>query len=154
MEWSKVIELELLAKFGAETSKPYTRLSMTQFLSPFSLAIFGSTLLSRPNTFTLQSLVLLCALSLLLALLFLLATVIVWVTQCCIAHRSGASPSRTSRRHVGRLSCALFLVSVLCFALMGVCLYGNELLNKSVHQSATGLEHLGDGFRRAMIQVR
>ncbi|KAL3117726.1 hypothetical protein niasHT_000902 [Heterodera trifolii] len=102
-----------------------------------------------PNGEYAQSLVILCALSLLLALLFLLATLLWWVAQCCLAHRSG-TPNRTSRTRIGRLSCALFLVSVLCFALMGACLYGNEHVNKSVRESTGALAHVANAFRVAM----
>uniref|UniRef100_A0A183CQ13 Protein tweety homolog n=1 Tax=Globodera pallida TaxID=36090 RepID=A0A183CQ13_GLOPA len=98
-----------------------------------------------PNGEYAQSLVILCALSLLLALLFLFATLLWWVSQCCVARRSG-TPNRTSSKRVGRLSCALFLVSVLCFALMGACLYGNEHVNKSVRESAGALAHIANVF--------
>jgi hypothetical protein len=36
---------------------------------------------------------------------------------------------------------------------MGVCLFGNELLSKNLQSSFDGLNHLGDGLRRAVIQV-
>uniref|UniRef100_A0A183C799 Protein tweety homolog n=2 Tax=Globodera pallida TaxID=36090 RepID=A0A183C799_GLOPA len=106
-----------------------------------------------PNGEYAQSLVILCALSLLLALLFLFATLLWWVSQCCVARRS-STPNRTSSKRVGRLSCALFLVSVLCFALMGACLYGNEHVNKSVRESAGALAHIANAFRLAMEKTR
>uniref|UniRef100_A0A915LQF9 Protein tweety homolog n=1 Tax=Meloidogyne javanica TaxID=6303 RepID=A0A915LQF9_MELJA len=104
-----------------------------------------------PNGEYMQSLVVFCAFGLALALLFLLATVIVWVAQCCFAHRSNG-PQRNSRKRIDRLSLALFVVSILCFSLMGACLFGNEIFNKSVQSSLDGLGHLNDGLRRAAIQ--
>ncbi|KAF7637349.1 Tweety-like protein [Meloidogyne graminicola] len=106
-----------------------------------------------PNGEYMQSLVIFCAFGLALALLFLLATVIVWVAQCCFAHRSNG-PQRNSRKRIDRLSLALFVVSVLCFSLMGACLFGNEVFNKSVQSSLDGLGHLADGLRRAYIQTQ
>uniref|UniRef100_A0A1I8BBA6 Protein tweety homolog n=1 Tax=Meloidogyne hapla TaxID=6305 RepID=A0A1I8BBA6_MELHA len=106
-----------------------------------------------PNGEYMQSLVVFCAFGLALALLFLLATVIVWVAQCCFAHRSNG-PQRNSRKRIDRLSLALFIVSVLCFSLMGACLFGNEVFNKSVQSSLDGLGHLNDGLRRAAIQTQ
>nr|CAD2132820.1 unnamed protein product [Meloidogyne enterolobii] len=106
-----------------------------------------------PNGEYMQSLVVFCAFGLALALLFLLATVIVWVAQCCFAHRSNG-PQRNSRKRIDRLSLALFVVSILCFSLMGACLFGNEIFNKSVQSSLDGLGHLNDGLRRAAIQTQ
>ncbi|CAK5010774.1 unnamed protein product [Meloidogyne enterolobii] len=106
-----------------------------------------------PNGEYMQSLVVFCAFGLALALLFLLATVIVWVAQCCFAHRSNG-PQRNSRKRIDRLSLALFIVSILCFSLMGACLFGNEIFNKSVQSSLDGLGHLNDGLRRAAIQTQ
>jgi Tweety len=97
-----------------------------------------------------QSLVLFCALSLAVALLLLLIIVVVWICQCCRRR----SDNVHSRRHIRRLSTALFLLSVICFALLGCCLYGNEHVNKSVNSAITGLRDFSQQLRASLDTVQ
>ncbi|CAJ0609120.1 unnamed protein product [Cylicocyclus nassatus] len=82
-------------------------------------------------------------------LLLLLTIVITWVCQCC-SHEETAGKSR---RKVRRLSTVLFILSVLCFIFLGLCLFGNEHINRGVTKSLNGLADVNRGFKLAIAQT-
>lgn len=98
-----------------------------------------------------KSIFLILCTSLLIALIFLITTIIIWITQCCKARRS--EPIRSSRKHIRRLSTTLFFISVICFILLAICLFGNEHLNKNVLSTITSLSYVNANFRRSLFQA-
>ncbi|VDM52246.1 unnamed protein product [Angiostrongylus costaricensis] len=85
----------------------------------------------------------------LFTILLLLIIVTTWVCQCC----SREETSGKSRRKVRRLSTILFALSVLCFIFLGLCLFGNEHVNRGVTKSLNGLADVNRGFKLAIAQV-
>ncbi|VDO39330.1 unnamed protein product [Onchocerca flexuosa] len=47
-----------------------------------------------------------------------------------------------SRRRVRQLSLVLFIISVICFFCLGICLFGNEHVNRSIMNSITSAEDI------------
>uniref|UniRef100_A0A0N4XY96 Protein tweety homolog n=1 Tax=Nippostrongylus brasiliensis TaxID=27835 RepID=A0A0N4XY96_NIPBR len=97
----------------------------------------------------LQSLALLTAACGLVTVLLLLTIVITWICQCCSREETAGK----SRRKVRRLSTILFILSVLCFILLGFCLFGNEHINRGVTKSLNGLSDVNRGFKLATAQM-
>ncbi|KAH7698692.1 Protein TTYH-1 c, partial [Aphelenchoides avenae] len=95
-----------------------------------------------------QSLVVLSGISLALALLLLLIIVITWICQCCLRK----SNTVRSRRRVRQLSTVLFILSVICFLLLGTCLYGNDHINKGVNSAVAGLSDVNHNVKLAVAQ--
>ncbi|EYC03579.1 hypothetical protein Y032_0093g2672 [Ancylostoma ceylanicum] len=109
-----------------------------------------------PNSFELswrseyaQSLALLAAACGIVTLLLLLTIVITWICQCCSREETAGK----SRRKVRRLSTVLFILSVLCFVFLGLCLFGNEHINRGVTKSLNGLADVNRGFKLAIAQT-
>lgn len=120
---------------------PHLNYKFQAISEPFNLDINGAYV---------QSLVVLCGFSLLLALLLLLIIVITWVCQCCFRK----SDNGRSRRHIHRLSTTLFVISAICFCLLGACLYGNEHTNKSINTATNALADINHNIRIATIQTQ
>uniref|UniRef100_A0A915Q0V1 Protein tweety homolog n=1 Tax=Setaria digitata TaxID=48799 RepID=A0A915Q0V1_9BILA len=68
----------------------------------------------------------------------LLAITITWICQCC----SRQDTNVKSRRRVRQLSLVLFIISVICFFCLGICLFGNEHLNRSIMNSVASAEDI------------
>ncbi|VDK86988.1 unnamed protein product [Litomosoides sigmodontis] len=66
----------------------------------------------------------------------LLSIIITWICQCCTAQEANVK----SRRHVRQLSFVLFIISIMCFFCLGMCLFGNEHLNRSIMSSVVSAE--------------
>uniref|UniRef100_A0A915EEW1 Protein tweety homolog n=1 Tax=Ditylenchus dipsaci TaxID=166011 RepID=A0A915EEW1_9BILA len=101
---------------------PHINYKFRQVKETFNLDIDGDYV---------QSLVVFCGLSLLLAVLLLLLIVITWVCQCCLKKSD---------------NCHLFRFT-------GACLYGNEHTNKSVNSAASGLADVNQNIRLAIAQT-
>ncbi|PAV83838.1 hypothetical protein WR25_19579 [Diploscapter pachys] len=97
-----------------------------------------------------QSLALLAAVVALASLLLLLTVIITWVCQCC----SKQEVTGKSRRQVRRLTTVLFALSVICFFLLGFCIFGNEQVNRGVTRSIEGLNDVNKGLALAVAQGR
>ncbi|KAE9414746.1 hypothetical protein Angca_006942 [Angiostrongylus cantonensis] len=96
-----------------------------------------------------QSIAFLATVCGLFTILLLLIIVTTWVCQCC----SREETSGKSRRKVRRLSTILFALSVLCFIFLGLCLFGNEHVNRGVTKSLNGLADVNRGFKLAIAQT-
>ncbi|VDN26933.1 unnamed protein product [Gongylonema pulchrum] len=88
--------------------------------------------------FEFKALLLFVAVILLLGATLLLTIVITWICQCC----SKQSASVKSRRRVRQLSLVLFIISVICFLCLGICLFGNEHLNRSITNSVIAADDI------------
>ncbi|CAD6185081.1 unnamed protein product [Caenorhabditis auriculariae] len=96
-----------------------------------------------------QSLALIAALGGLISFLLLLTIVIVWVCQTC---RTNVTTGKT-RRKVRRLSTALFVLSVACFFMLGICLFANEHINRGVSVSIDSVVSLKRSYKLSYAQV-
>ncbi|KJH41184.1 Tweety [Dictyocaulus viviparus] len=109
-----------------------------------------------PNSFDInwrsdyaQSIVIIAAICCIITILLLLTIVITWICQCC----SSEETTGKSRRKVRRLSILLFSLSVLCFIFLGLCLFGNEHVNRGMTKSISGLADVNRGFKLAIAQT-
>uniref|UniRef100_A0A1I7VJ83 Protein tweety homolog n=1 Tax=Loa loa TaxID=7209 RepID=A0A1I7VJ83_LOALO len=98
-----------------------------------------------PKVFTLQfdshyvqSLFLFVGAFLFIGAALLLTITITWICQCCIKQDTNVK----SRRRVRQLSLVLFIISIICFFCLGICLFGNEHLNRSIMNSITSAEDI------------
>uniref|UniRef100_A0A0R3S5B5 Protein tweety homolog n=1 Tax=Elaeophora elaphi TaxID=1147741 RepID=A0A0R3S5B5_9BILA len=96
-----------------------------------------------PKIFTLhfdssyvQSLFVFVGVILFIGAALLLTITITWICQCC----TGQDANVKSRRRVRQLSLVLFIISVICFFCLGICLFGNEHLNRSIMSSIASAE--------------
>ncbi|KAK0397389.1 hypothetical protein QR680_002110 [Steinernema hermaphroditum] len=83
----------------------------------------------------LQSLFFLGFICLLFTSLLLLTITIEWICRCCSRKAAGRT-----RREVRNLSISLFLISAVCFILLGFCFFGNEHLNRGVTSAVAGID--------------
>lgn len=95
-----------------------------------------------------QSIFIFCALSLLLALLLLLIIIVTWICQCCRRKTNNVR----SRRRVRNLSTVLFILSLICFILLGVGLFGNDHINKGVNSAIASLDDVNRNVKLAISQ--
>jgi peptidoglycan hydrolase CwlO-like protein len=96
-----------------------------------------------------QAIAIFAIFSLLFGLLLLLIITITWVCQCCLRKEI----NQRSRRRIRNFTVGLFTISVICFALLGGCLYGNERINRSVAKSVNGLEDVFRNLKLAASQI-
>ncbi|CAD5221733.1 unnamed protein product [Bursaphelenchus xylophilus] len=75
-----------------------------------------------------SALTLFCLAALILGLLFLFIVVIVWSISCCTSKAAG----NYSRQSIRRLTYTLFIMNIICFALLAACLYGNDHSNRAM----------------------
>ncbi|CAG9539370.1 unnamed protein product, partial [Cercopithifilaria johnstoni] len=68
----------------------------------------------------------------------LLTIIITWICQCCTRQDKNVK----SRRRVRQLSLVLFIISIICFFCLGICLFGNEHLNRSIMNSIISAEDI------------
>uniref|UniRef100_A0A0N4ZB65 Protein tweety homolog n=1 Tax=Parastrongyloides trichosuri TaxID=131310 RepID=A0A0N4ZB65_PARTI len=97
----------------------------------------------------LQSLVLYCLIILVVALCFLFIIGVVWVCACVTRKKEHG---RTSKKAM-RLAVLLFFIALICFGLLGVSLAGNELINRGIRQSSTGMSNINRDLKQALNQV-
>ncbi|CAI5456135.1 unnamed protein product [Caenorhabditis angaria] len=96
-----------------------------------------------------QSLALLACLGAAISLLLLITIIIVWICQSC---RKNEATGKT-RRRVRRLSTCLFIISVLCFIMLGLCLFANEHVNRGMSMSINSVINSQRSYKISMIQI-
>ncbi|CAD5215770.1 unnamed protein product [Bursaphelenchus okinawaensis] len=74
------------------------------------------------------ALTLFCLSALVIGLLFLFVVVIVWSISCCTSKAAG----NYTKQSIQRLTYTLFVMSIFCFSLLAVCLYGNDHSNRAM----------------------
>ncbi|TMS36946.1 hypothetical protein L596_003994 [Steinernema carpocapsae] len=79
--------------------------------------------------------------------LLLLTVTIQWICRCCSRKAAGRT-----RREVRNLSVSLFLISAVCFILLGFCFFGNEHLNHGVTSAVVGIDDTIKNMRYANDQ--
>uniref|UniRef100_A0A1I7ZE36 Protein tweety homolog n=1 Tax=Steinernema glaseri TaxID=37863 RepID=A0A1I7ZE36_9BILA len=105
---------------------PRFNFQLKQVQPAFDLVWFGDYL---------QSLFFLGCICLIFTGLLLLTITIQWICRCCSRKAAGRT-----RREVRNLSISLFLISALCFVLLGFCFFGNEHLNRGVTSAVAGID--------------
>uniref|UniRef100_A0A0N5B3T3 Protein tweety homolog n=1 Tax=Strongyloides papillosus TaxID=174720 RepID=A0A0N5B3T3_STREA len=97
----------------------------------------------------LQCLVLYALMILVLALFFLFIIGVVWICACVTRKKEHG---RTSKKAMN-LAILLFFIAVVCFGLLGTALTGNELINRGIRQSSTGMANINRNFKQAINHV-
>ncbi|VIO86038.1 Uncharacterized protein BM_BM4027 [Brugia malayi] len=90
------------------------------------------------DSYYVQSLFVIAGVILFIGAALLLTITITWICQCCIRQDTNVK----SRRRVRQLSLLLFIISIICFFCLGICLFGNEHLNRSIMSSITSAEDI------------
>uniref|UniRef100_A0A1I7SYG9 Protein tweety homolog n=1 Tax=Caenorhabditis tropicalis TaxID=1561998 RepID=A0A1I7SYG9_9PELO len=83
------------------------------------------------------------------SLLLLVTIIIVWICQAC---RKNETTGKT-RRRVRRLSTVLFIISVLCFFMLGICLFANEHVNRGMSISINSVINTKKSYQISMAQI-
>uniref|UniRef100_A0A8R1HY56 Protein tweety homolog n=1 Tax=Caenorhabditis japonica TaxID=281687 RepID=A0A8R1HY56_CAEJA len=96
-----------------------------------------------------QALALIACLGAAVSLLLLVTIVIVWVCQAC---RKNETTGKT-RRRVRRLSTVLFIISVLCFFMLGICLFANEHVSRGMSISVNSIINSKKSYQISMAQI-
>ncbi|KAF1747319.1 hypothetical protein GCK72_023781 [Caenorhabditis remanei] len=96
-----------------------------------------------------QALALVACLGAAVSLLLLVTIIIVWICQAC---RKNETTGKT-RRLVRRLSTVLFIISVLCFFMLGICLFANEHVNRGVTISIDSVTNTKKSYQISMTQI-
>ncbi|CEF60388.1 Tweety family-containing protein [Strongyloides ratti] len=97
----------------------------------------------------LQSLVLYCLTILVVALCFLFIIGVVWVCACVTRKKEHG---RTSKKAMN-LAILLFFIAIVCFGLLGTSLTGNELINRGIRQSSSGMANINRNFKQATNNI-
>uniref|UniRef100_A0A914XK28 Protein tweety homolog n=1 Tax=Plectus sambesii TaxID=2011161 RepID=A0A914XK28_9BILA len=95
-----------------------------------------------------EALIFWAAATLLLAALLLIVIIAVWVARCC----SRSDQNVKSIRKVRNLSTLLFVVSIFCFISLGLCLFGNEHMNRGVSSAVDSVDDADRNIRLAEVQ--
>lgn len=96
-----------------------------------------------------QALALVACLGAAVSLLLLVTIIIVWICQAC---RKNETTGKT-RRRVRRLSTVLFIISVLCFFMLGICLFANEHVNRGMSISINSVINTKKSYQISMAQI-
>ncbi|CAB3399317.1 unnamed protein product [Caenorhabditis bovis] len=96
-----------------------------------------------------QGLALLACFGAAISLLLLITIVIVWICQSC---RKNEATGKT-RRRVRRLSTILFVLSVICFLILGVCLFANEHTNRGASISINSIINSKRSYQISLSQI-
>ncbi|OZC10412.1 hypothetical protein X798_02455 [Onchocerca flexuosa] len=101
------------------------------------------------DSYYVQSLFVFVGIILLIGAALLLTITITWICQCCTRQDTNMK----SRRRVRQLSLVLFIISVICFFCLGICLFGNEHVNRSIMNSITSAEDISRNLLLADSQA-
>ncbi|KAM3726702.1 Protein tweety [Dirofilaria immitis] len=85
-----------------------------------------------------QSLFVFAGIILIIGAALLLTITMTWICQCCTRQDTNVK----SRRRVRQFSLVLFIISIICFFCLGICLFGNEHLNRNIMNSIISAEDI------------